>query len=215
MISLSKIQKTQKSFPANEITILTQLAEDLRNGALAIFPTETVYGLGASAFSSAGIRRIYALKGRRWNKPLALLVPDLKAAAPLLETIPAEAFRLAEAFSPGPLTLVLKASHLGKLVTGGLETIGVRIPDHPLALAILKAAGIPLATTSVNRSGEPPATSGAKSRKLFGDHVEWLFDGGACRMKKPSSVIDLSHYPFTIVREGAISKKALARILLP
>ena len=108
---------------------------------------------------------------------------------------------------------MLKASHLGKLVTGGLETIGVRIPDHPVALAILKAVGIPLATTSVNRSGEKPATSGAASRKLFGAQVDWLLDGGVCRMKKPSSVVDLSHYPFTIIREGAISKKALERIL--
>jgi len=149
-------------------TDIQALAADLRAGAIAIFPTETVYGLGTSAFSGAGIRRIYALKGRRWNKPLALLVPTLKAALPLIEEMPKEALRLAEAFCPGPLTFVFKASALGKLVTGGLETIGVRIPDHPIALAILKAAGLPLATTSVNRSGEKPAASGAASRKLFG-----------------------------------------------
>jgi L-threonylcarbamoyladenylate synthase len=196
-----------------EKAVLGRLAADLLAGAVAIFPTETVYGLGAGAFATQGIRRIYALKGRRWNKPLALLVPDLKSAAPLLEAIPKEAFRLAEAFSPGPLTLVLKASHLGKLVTGGLDTIGVRIPNHPVALAILKAVGIPLATTSVNRSGEEPATSGAASRKLFGGQVHWLLDGGTCRVKKPSTVVDLSHYPFTIIREGAIAKKALTRIL--
>lgn len=197
-----------------DTSVLDELAADLRGGALAIFPTETVYGLGTSAFSAAGVRRIYSLKGRRWNKPLALLVSDLKSASPLLETIPKEAFRLADVFSPGPITLVLKASDLGKLITGGLETIGVRIPDHPVALALLKAVGVPLATTSVNRSGEDPATSGAQSRKLFGGQVDWVLDGGTCRMKKPSTVIDLSHYPFTVIREGAISKKALERILL-
>src|SRR6187397_1055225 len=102
--------------------VLSHLIPALRGGAVAIFPTETVYGIGASAFSLTAIRRIYQLKGRRWNKPLALLVPALKAAAPLLEEIPPEAYRLAKAFWPGPMTLVLRASALGKLVTGGLET---------------------------------------------------------------------------------------------
>lgn len=198
------------SLPAD---LLRLLVEDLRRDAIAIFPTETVYGLGASAFSRTGIQRIYALKGRNEKKPLALLVPALDTAAPLVESIPPEAHRLADAFCPGPLTLVLKASPLGKLVTGGLETIGVRIPDHPMALAILKAMGMPLATTSVNRSGEQPATSGILSRKLFGGHVDWLIDAGACRVKTPSSVIDVSHYPFTVIREGAIRKAALENIL--
>jgi L-threonylcarbamoyladenylate synthase len=193
--------------------LLRTLAADLRAGSIAIFPTETVYGLGTSAFAGEGIRRIYTLKGRRWNKPLALLVPTLESAAPLLESIPKEALKLVDAFCPGPLTLVFKASALGKLVTGGLETIGVRIPDHPIALAILRAVGIPLATTSVNRSGEKPAASGAASRKLFGGQVDWLLDGGVCRVKKPSSVVDMSHYPFTILREGAVPKRALERIL--
>ena len=174
-----------------------------------IFPTETVYGIGTSVFSRPGIRRIYALKGRRERKPLALLVHSLAAAKPLLESIPAEAERLAKRFWPGPLTLIFKASSLGRLVTGGLATIGVRIPDHPVALALLKAVGVPLATTSVNRSGQKPAVSGVQAAKLFGKKVEFLIDGGTCRVKTASSVIDLSHYPFMVIREGAISKKVL------
>ena len=160
-----------------------------------------------------GIRRIYALKGRHGRKPLALLVPSLAAAHPLVETIPKEAERLAQRFWPGPLTLVFKASPLGRLVTGGLETIGVRIPDHPIALAILKKVGIPLATTSVNRSGQKPAVSGTACAKLFGSKVDWLIDGGLCRVKEASSVIDLSHYPFTVIRDGAIPKKELEKAL--
>jgi len=193
---------------------LARIAKDLQAGAVAIFPTETVYGIGTSVFSLSGIQRIYKLKGRHGRKPLALLVPTLEAARPLVETIPPEAHRLAHHFWPGPLTLVFKASPLGSLVTGGLSTIGVRIPDHPLALALLKKVGIPLATTSVNRSGEKPATSGAASAKLFGTHVDWLIDAGHCRVKAASSVVDLSHYPFTVIREEAISKQHLERALL-
>ena len=98
---------------------LEAIAEALRAGHIVIFPTETVYGIGTSAFAGAGIRRIYALKGRQWRKPLAVLVATLEAARPLLEEIPPEAHRLAKLFWPGPLTLIFKASALGKLVTGG------------------------------------------------------------------------------------------------
>jgi len=194
--------------------ILTSLAADLRAGAVAIFPTETVYGIGTSVFSLPGIKRIYRLKGRHGRKPLALLIPTLEAARPLVESIPPEAERLAERFWPGPLTLVFKASPLGRLVTGGLATIGVRIPDHPATLALLKKVGIPLATTSVNRSGEEPAITGHACAKLFGSQVDWLIDAGSCRVKAASSVVDLSHYPFTIAREGAISRKTLEKALL-
>jgi len=202
---------TGRSLPAK---ILANIASDLQAGAVVIFPTETVYGIGTSVFSRTGIQRIYKLKGRQGRKPLALLVPSLAAASPLVETIPPEAARLAECFWPGPLTLVFKASALGRLVTGGLATIGVRIPDHPIALAILRKVGIPLATTSVNRSGQKPATSGAEAAKFFGSQVDWLIDGGHCRVKTASSVIDLSHYPFMIVREGALSKKTLEKALI-
>ena len=192
---------------------LTSIVASLQSGGVVIFPTETVYGIGASAFATAGIRRIYALKGRHWRKPLAILVHALEAAAPLVEEIPPEARRMAAAFCPGPLTLVLRASALGRLVSGGLETIGVRIPDHPVALAILRAAAVPLATTSVNRSGEDPATSGRRAHALFGKQVDWLIDAGVCPIQEPSSVVDFSHYPFTVLREGALSKRQLESIL--
>jgi len=193
--------------------ILAKIAFDLQAGAVIIFPTETVYGIGTSVFSRTGIQRLYKLKGRHGRKPLALLVPSLAAAKPLVDEIPPEADRLAKRFWPGPLTLVFKASTLGRLVTGGLATIGVRIPDHPIALAILRKVGIPLATTSVNRSGQKPAISGTAAAKLFGSQVDWVIDGGVCRVKAASSVIDLSHYPFTVIRDAAIPKKALEKAL--
>jgi L-threonylcarbamoyladenylate synthase len=182
-------------------------------GGVVIFPTETVYGIGTSVFSPTGIRRIYELKGRHGRKPLALLVHSIEAASPLVDEIPIEAKRLAERFWPGPLTLVLKASALGRMVTGGLVTIGVRIPDHSIALEILRKLKIPLATTSVNRSGQKPAISGLHAARLFGKKVDYLIDAGHCRVKTASSVIDLSHYPFTVIREGAIPKKLLEEVL--
>lgn len=205
-----KLRLGRKPLPAH---LLSTLAQDIRGGAVVIFPTETVYGIGASVFARDGIRRIYTLKGRQWRKPLAVLVPTLEAARPLVEEIPAEAFRLAKRFWPGPLTLIFKASPLGRLVTGGLETLGVRIPDHPVALDILKAVGIPMAVTSVNRSGEEPATSGAAADRLFGARIDWMIDGGVCRVKTASSVIDLSHYPYTVIRHGAIHKREVEEVL--
>jgi L-threonylcarbamoyladenylate synthase len=202
---------TGRNLPAG---LLSKIVADLQAGAVVIFPTETVYGIGTSVFSPSGIRRIYRLKGRQGRKPLALLVPSLAAARPLVETIPPEADRLAQKFWPGPLTLIFKASALGRLVTGGLATIGVRIPDHPIALAILKKVGIPLATTSVNRSGRKPAVSGTACARLFGSRVDWLLDAGTCRVKAASSVVDLSHYPFTNLREEALSRKLLEKALL-
>src|ERR1700690_261259 len=95
------------------------------------------------------------------------------------------------------------------MVTGGLATIGVRIPDHPVALAILRKTGLPLATTSVNRSGKKPAVSGKESAKLFGKKVDYLIDGGVCRVRTASTVVDMSHYPFLVIREGAIPKTVL------
>jgi L-threonylcarbamoyladenylate synthase len=194
--------------------VLSKILETLKTGGVAIFPTETVYGIGTSAFSIGGIRRIYQLKGRKWNKPLALLVKSLEAAAPLVESIPPEAHRLAKKYCPGPLTLVFSASPLGKIVTGGIPTIGVRIPDHPVALALLRKMDVPLATTSVNRAGEEPETTGTGAAKLFGSKVDCVIDGGACRIKEASSVVDFSHYPFTVKREGAIRKKVLEMTLL-
>jgi L-threonylcarbamoyladenylate synthase len=205
-----RLRRSQK-IPA---AVLSRLSADLQAGAVAIFPTETVYGIGTSAFSPAGIRRIYRLKGRQGHKPLALLVPSLAAARPLIETVPPEAERLAKKFWPGPITLIFKASPLGRLVTGGLATIAVRIPDHPIALAILKKAGVPLATTSVNRSGQKPAVTGSACTRLFGSQVDWLVDAGTCRVKAASSVVDLSHYPITIIREEAIPRKLLEKALL-
>jgi L-threonylcarbamoyladenylate synthase len=192
---------------------LSAIVQGLKGGHLAIFPTETVYGLGASAFAPGALRRIYALKGRNDRKPLAVLVDRLEAAIPLIERIPPEAHRLAKAFWPGPLTLVMKASPIGRLVVGGIEAIGVRIPDHPIALQILKEVGLPLATTSVNHSGERAITTGTAAAKHFGSKVEWLVDGGACRVKEASSVVDVSSYPFTVIREGALGKKRLEEVL--
>ena len=195
---------------------ILQAARTLASGGLVAFPTETVYGLGADATNATAIARLYAAKGRPSFNPLIAHVTSV-AAARVLAAFDTAAEKLAAKFWPGPLTLVLRKRPdcpVAELATAGLDTIAVRVPDHPIPLALLKAVGVPLATTSVNRSGQPPATSGPAAHKLFGTKVEWVIDGGTCHIQEASSVVDLSSYPFTVIREGAIAKSQLEHVLL-
>jgi L-threonylcarbamoyladenylate synthase len=187
--------------------------EALQEGGLAVFPTDTVYGLAASVFRPAAIRRIYRLKGRSYKKPLPLLVADAAQAAPLVEPMSDRLRRLLKDYWPGPLTVVFKTSSLGRMVTGGKETVAIRVPNHPAARALLKAFRAPLAVTSANPSGKPPAVTGAAAKKIFGGRVEVLWDGGRCPGGVASTVLDASSFQWTLVREGAVSKKTLLKYL--
>ena len=185
----------------------------LEAGGVVVFPTDTVYGIGASVFRPRAVRRIYQLKGRSYRKPLPLLVAGFAQARALVEPIAPRLQKLLDHYWPGPLTVVFKTSSLGRWATGGRETVAVRIPDHPAALALLKAAGVPLAVTSANPSGKKPAVTGAQAAKVFGGRVEALLDAGACPGGKASTVLDASSFAWTLVREGAVSKKELMRFL--
>ena len=185
----------------------------LRAGGVAVFPTDTVYGIGASAFRPDSVRRIFRLKGRSYRKPLPLLVADRAQAEPLVEPLSNRLKRLLDDHWPGPLTVVLKTSSLGRLATGGKETVAVRVPDHPAARALLKAFGAPLATTSANPSGEPPAVTGAAARRIFGGRVEILWDGGRCPRGTASTVLDASTLQWTLVRQGAVTRRTLLKYL--
>jgi tRNA threonylcarbamoyl adenosine modification protein (Sua5/YciO/YrdC/YwlC family) len=192
---------------------LSSAVEALRAGGLVIFPTDTVYGLGASVFRPAAVRRIYRLKGRSYKKPLPILVADVAQALPLVEPPSDRLRRLIDDHWPGPLTVVFKTSSLGRLATGGKSTVAIRVPDHAGARALLKAMGSPLAVTSANPSGEPPAVTGAQAKKIFGGRVEVLWDGGRCRKGVASTVLDASGPAWTLVREGAIPKRKLLTYL--
>lgn len=194
-------------------TALKSTTTTLALGGVAVFPTDTVYGIGASVFRPQAIRRVYRLKGRSYKKRLPFLVADIDQALALVETPGKRLVKLLEKYWPGPLTVVFNTSSLGRWTTGGKETLALRIPDHPVTLAILKKMGQPLAVTSANRSGQAEAVSGEEAGKIFGDHVDVLVKGGFCPRGVPSTVIDVSSTHWTLVREGAITKKELLRYL--
>jgi L-threonylcarbamoyladenylate synthase len=180
---------------------------------VAVFPTDTVYGIGASVFRPAAVRRIYKLKGRSYKKPLPLLVATRAQAEPLVEPLSPRLKRLLDDYWPGPLTVVFKTSALGRIATGGKETVAIRIPDHPAARAILAAFGAPLATTSANPSGKPPAVTGTTAKRMFGGRADAILDGGRCPGGVASTVLDASSFQWTLVREGAVPKKTLLKYL--
>jgi L-threonylcarbamoyladenylate synthase len=189
------------------------VAESLRSGGVAVFPTDTVYGIGSSVFWPQAIWRIYRLKGRSYDKPLPFLVADVDQALALVEPPGPRLRKMLDKYWPGPLTVVFKTSTLGRWTTGGKETLALRVPDHPVTLAILREMGQPLAVTSANRSGRPEAVTGVQARSLFENRVEVLVDGGACPGGVPSTVIDVSSFGWTLVREGAVKKKELVRFV--
>lgn len=171
-----------------------------------VFPTDTVYGLGARAFDRRAIRRVYRLKGRRWEKPLVYLAASLMQILPFIEPPGALVRRVMKRYWPGPLTLICSASPAGRLLTGGRVTLGVRVPDHPVTLALLNAIDEPLATTSANRSGEPAVSQGSEAVRLFRGRVDLILDAGVTPLQRESTVLDVTTTPWLVVREGAIPK---------
>lgn len=185
----------------------------LRSGGLAVFPTDTVYGLAASVFRPMAIKKIYALKGRSYKKPLPFLVASLEQALALVESPDVRLRKVLKKYWPGPLTVVFNSSPLGRWTTGGKDTLALRVPDHPVARALLRAMNSPLAVTSANRSGRPEATTGRQAAAVFGGRVDVLVDGGPCPGGVPSTVLDVSSVAWTLRREGAVPKADLLRYM--
>ena len=183
----------------------------LRAGGLVAFPTETVYGLGADALDPAAVGRIFAAKGRPNYNPLIVHATDVHAVQRLVTRWPAAAQRLAERFWPGPLTLVLpRASVVPDAVTAGLGSVAVRIPAHPVALALLREAGIPVAAPSANRFTELSPTTASHVASALGDRVDLILDGGATEVGIESTVLDLTGAVPVVLRPGMISLEALS-----
>jgi L-threonylcarbamoyladenylate synthase len=186
---------------------LAEAASAVERGAIAVFPTDTVYGIGTTALSAKACARVYEIKKRPGSKPLPVFVNSLAQAHKMLvwnET----AERLAKRFWPGQLTLILKSSGHMKLAAGTGVTIGVRMPDHPFLLKFLKACNVPLAQTSANISSEPPACDGAAALKIFDGAADYIFDCGPAAGEQ-STVLDLSGEKPILLREGAIKKELL------
>ena len=192
----------------------------LRAGRLVAFPTETVYGLGANALDAEAVARIYAVKRRPGTSPLIVHVGSIEMAQSLVANWPEIADRLARRFWPGPLTLVLekqleKPPVIPPTVTAGLPTVGLRMPAHPLALALIRAAGVPLAAPSANRFTELSPTTVDHVRLSLGSDIDYILDGGPCSVGIESTVLSLIEPRPTLLRPGGISRKDLEAIAGP
>lgn len=186
----------------------------LREGGLIGLPTETVYGLGADASNELAVRRIFAVKGRPSTHPLIVHVASAEVARRWVADWPAAAEALAGAFWPGPLTLIVKRGPLASdAVTGGQDTVGLRVPDHPLARAVLEAFGGGVAAPSANRFGRVSPTTAQHVREELGRDVEVVLDGGPCRVGVESTIVDVSGARPRLLRPGGVPKEALERVL--
>jgi L-threonylcarbamoyladenylate synthase len=196
------------------MTEIARAADFLRAGELVAFPTETVYGLGADARNPHAIARIFAAKGRPADHPLIVHLPDASHLERWAIDIPAAAGRLAAALWPGPLTLILKRHpDVPDAVTGGQDTVGLRVPDHPLALQLLREFGGGVAAPSANRFGRVSPTTAAHVREELGDAVAMIVDGGPCAVGIESTILDLSGTEVRILRPGMLDAKAIATVL--
>jgi L-threonylcarbamoyladenylate synthase len=197
-----------------EPTVIERAAKLLHAGELVVFPTETVYGLGADAFQPAALERIYAAKGRPFSDPLIVHIADEHELELLTTTIPTEAKRLAQEFWPGPLTLILpRGPRVPHLVTAGLETVAIRMPRHPVALALISALGSPIAAPSANRFMHISPTAAHHVFTDLSGKVPLILDSGPCEIGVESTVLDLCSDEPRILRPGGISLEALRTIL--
>lgn len=188
---------------------IAEAAAILKSGGLVAFPTETVYGLGGDATQSEAAAKIYAAKGRPSDNPLIIHIArpeDAESYAVTNETY----YRLARAFMPGPLTVILpKKDRIPKTVTGGLDSVAVRCPSHPLARALISCAGVAVAAPSANRSGSPSPSCGAHVIADLDGRIDAVIDGGACEIGLESTIIQLNGASATLLRPGAITADAL------
>jgi len=194
---------------------IAQAANSLRAGRLVSFPTETVYGLGGNALDDHAVAAIYAAKNRPDFNPLIVHVPDLQAAAQFVHVSEA-AQLLASRFWPGPLTLILPRRADGKLsllLSAGLDTVAIRVPNHPVARALLKASGLPLAGPSANPSGRISPTTAEHVAEGLGGKIDYVLDGGPCKVGVESSVLDLSGQQPVLLRPGAVLPDEIAAVL--
>ncbi|MFE4703229.1 L-threonylcarbamoyladenylate synthase [Streptomyces sp. NPDC056738] len=195
-------------------TDIERAAGVLRAGGLVALPTETVYGLGANAEDPVAVARIFQVKGRPPSHPLIVHIAAADQLDDWVEEVPATARLLAEHFWPGPLTLVLRRGHRVPLeATGGLETVAVRVPDHPVALALLSAFGGGVTAPSANRFGSVSPTTADHVRAELGDAVDFVLDGGSCQVGVESTIVDVTGEMPSILRPGGVTREDLEAVL--
>ncbi len=185
----------------------------LRQGGLVAFPTDTVYGLGACASLRQAVERVYRVKGRPRNMALPLLLAHTSQIGEVADSVPQIAWLLVRNFLPGALTLVLhKSSSVPDVITGGGITVAVRIPAHPVPVALAEGLGTPIVGTSANLSGKPSALTADEVYSQLGDKIDLVIDGGRCPGGRESTVVDVTGEVPVVLREGAISREELERV---
>ncbi len=193
--------------------VLQTAGAALRRGELVAFPTETVYGLGANAWDPAAVRSVFAAKERPWNDPLIVHLADPTELREVVRDVPPAMGRLAS-FWPGPLTVILaRADRVPEVVSGGLDTVAVRFPSHPVARGLILAAGVPVAAPSANRFSRPSPTSAGDVLEDLEGRIPWVLDGGATTHGVESTVIDLTGDRPALLRPGAVPLEALTPVL--
>ncbi len=194
--------------------VIRRAGEIIRKGGLVAFPTETVYGLGGDAFSPDSARKIYVAKGRPSDNPLIVHIHKTESLRSLARDIPEAAYRLAEAFWPGPLTMIFhKKKEVPDETTGGLDTVAVRYPDHPVALALIREAGGFVAAPSANTSGRPSPTVGRYVYEDLAGRIDMLLDGGEVGIGVESTILDLTEEVPTVLRPGYVTPQMLRDVL--
>ncbi len=195
---------------------ITAAADILRQGGLVAIPTETVYGLGANALDEAAVHKIFEAKGRPQDNPLIIHVPGPQWLPRYCEDVPPLAYTLARKFWPGPLTMILKRKKVvPDATTAGLDTVGVRCPDHQVTLAIIREAGVPIAAPSANTSGRPSCTCAADCLEDMEGKIDAVVDGGPCQVGVESTIVDLTCDPPRLLRPGGMPLEALEEVVGP
>ena len=194
-----------------EADVCVEAVQCLKSGGIIAIPTDTVYGLGADPFNASAVQRLYTIKGRPDGKPIPLVLSSVEDVRRVAQNLPDYFFHLTDRFWPGGLTVIVEAKELLPVLTAGGNTVGVRIPDNPLLLKILKTFGGPAAITSANLSGEPPATSPQEIGEELASRIDVIVDGGKTPGPIPSTVYDISVSPPLIRRHGVISEETLAK----
>ncbi len=207
--------RIEKIIPDNiDMEAIEKMGDIIKNGGLVAFPTETVYGLGADCMNEEAVLSIFKAKGRPSDNPLIVHVADVEQVYEIAREVPDDALELFKHFSPGPITVIMKKKEcVPEVVTAGLDTVAVRIPEHPVALELIKKSKAPIAAPSSNRSGKPSPT---KAEHVIADmegRIDAIIDGGECRVGVESTVIDVTGSVPTILRPGGITKEDIKKVL--
>ena len=192
--------------------MLKQAAELIKQGKIVVFPTETVYGIGTNGLNANAVKKLYEVKKRPINKPISLLVADIKMVEQIAKDITEIEYKIMEKFFPGPLTIILKKKDIiPDIVTAGQDTVGVRMPSGEIARNLVEIAGVPIAAPSANISGEPSGTNLQEIKKHLKENVDYFIDGGESELGIASTIVQVVNGEITILRQGNITLEQIKK----